>query len=460
MKRMKKLFAILMTMAMVMGLGITGFAANSEGTITVSGLASTGTNKVTYYRILEPDVTTNSGYKFVNGVTVNGYATADAFLADGVTVEQQKAALVNKDTNLGSAITVDDLDSTTFTDNVEAGYYAVFVENDANEGDPEILYTNPMIVSVQYDKATLQENGSYEYNAKTADNSEVVAKYTTIPVTKESTDDDKVVELGDTVSYKIETYIPSEVESFKLTDVLEGAVYDQNSVVIKINNGKDIAGEDGVVQFDVKTNRMIINLSNYLENNAGKKVVITYDAVVTATEVNNTVLPDDNSHKYTSDSEKLQTGTIKLTKYGNDSVGLKDADFVVYKNVGTDPDITQEYLVRNEREGIVSYDWTPTKGDATIFTTDDNGVIEIAGLDVGTYYFEEVEAPSGYSINTNDEDVTIAKDKLSDETTMTDTMLSALPSTGGMGTTLFTIAGCVIMISAAGLFFATRKKAN
>lgn len=43
---------------------------------------------------------------------------------------------------------------------------------------------------------------------------------------------------------------------------------------------------------------------------------------------------------------------------------------------------------------------------------------------------------------------------------MTDTTLAALPSTGGMGTTLFTIAGCVIMISAAGLFFATRKKAN
>ena len=45
---------------------------------------------------------------------------------------------------------------------------------------------------------------------------------------------------------------------------------------------------------------------------------------------------------------------------------------------------------------------------------------------------------------------------------MTDTKLTALPlpGTGGMGTTLFTIAGCVIMISAAGLFFATRKKAN
>ena len=41
-----------------------------------------------------------------------------------------------------------------------------------------------------------------------------------------------------------------------------------------------------------------------------------------------------------------------------------------------------------------------------------------------------------------------------------DTKLSALPSTGGIGTTIFTIAGCLIMVTAAGLFFASRKKAN
>lgn len=37
---------------------------------------------------------------------------------------------------------------------------------------------------------------------------------------------------------------------------------------------------------------------------------------------------------------------------------------------------------------------------------------------------------------------------------------STLPSTGGIGTTIFTIAGCVIMIAAAGLFFASRKKSD
>jgi len=41
---------------------------------------------------------------------------------------------------------------------------------------------------------------------------------------------------------------------------------------------------------------------------------------------------------------------------------------------------------------------------------------------------------------------------------ITNTKLIALPSTGGIGTTIFTVAGCAIMIAAAGFFFATRKK--
>ena len=40
------------------------------------------------------------------------------------------------------------------------------------------------------------------------------------------------------------------------------------------------------------------------------------------------------------------------------------------------------------------------------------------------------------------------------------TKLASLPETGGMGTTIFTIGGCLIMIVAAGLFFVTRRKAE
>lgn len=46
-----------------------------------------------------------------------------------------------------------------------------------------------------------------------------------------------------------------------------------------------------------------------------------------------------------------------------------------------------------------------------------------------------------------------------DKTTdINNTKLSELPSTGGIGTTIFTIGGCIIMIVAAGLFFASRRK--
>ena len=40
------------------------------------------------------------------------------------------------------------------------------------------------------------------------------------------------------------------------------------------------------------------------------------------------------------------------------------------------------------------------------------------------------------------------------------TKLSSLPSTGGIGTTIFTIGGCAIMIVAAGLYFASRRKSS
>lgn len=41
---------------------------------------------------------------------------------------------------------------------------------------------------------------------------------------------------------------------------------------------------------------------------------------------------------------------------------------------------------------------------------------------------------------------------------ITNTTMTSLPSTGGIGTTIFTIGGCAIMILAAALYFATRRK--
>ncbi|MDR3894136.1 MAG: SpaA isopeptide-forming pilin-related protein, partial [Blautia sp.] len=101
---------------------------------------------------------------------------------------------------------------------------------------------------------------------------------------------------------------------------------------------------------------------------------------------------------------------------------------------------------------------------ATKLTTDVNGNIKVEGLYTGTYFFKEVKAPEGYSVNTTDVSVTLSQDGEAKEiikttpANMYDTKLSSLPSTGGIGTTIFTIGGCLIMIVAAGLFFASRRK--
>ena len=105
----------------------------------------------------------------------------------------------------------------------------------------------------------------------------------------------------------------------------------------------------------------------------------------------------------------------------------------------------------------------------TTLTTDANGKIGIAGLDADTYYLRETAAPAGYNKLANDVEVKIepTKNTASDgSTTLSLTPVTAkvenksgteLPSTGGMGTTIFYVIGGILVV-VAGVLLITKKR--
>ncbi len=197
---------------------------------------------------------------------------------------------------------------------------------------------------------------------------------------------------------------------------------------------------------------------------ANDTITITYQAVVTDTytENNASMGNGENDNSFGTGTEKLFTGDVTMTKYAEDrETKLKGAGFNVRK-VGTQKDLTFTKV----SDGVYKYD--PKSVTTEVFTGED-GTVTLKGLDLGGYEFKETTAPEGYSINAETrvavitlkegiEKATTEADVNDGTTEMTDTKLAELPGTGGIGTTIFTIGGCVIMIAAAGLYFASRRK--
>ena len=91
------------------------------------------------------------------------------------------------------------------------------------------------------------------------------------------------------------------------------------------------------------------------------------------------------------------------------------------------------------------------------------GAAQIFGLDAKTYYLEETVAPAGYNILTARVQVAISADNVNGKGILNSTINvinnsgSLLPSTGGMGTTLFYIVGAVLLLGAAILLVVRRR---
>ncbi|HEM3680753.1 TPA: SpaH/EbpB family LPXTG-anchored major pilin [Streptococcus suis] len=160
------------------------------------------------------------------------------------------------------------------------------------------------------------------------------------------------------------------------------------------------------------------------------------------------------------DSETVYTGGFKFVKVdvNNHAKPLNGAEFVVRKS----KEANAEYFVATADGGV----WTSDESKATKYTTLTDGIVDVKGLEYGTYQLQETKAPEGYALPTGDAAYTPFEVTANSYTTTSEanaqlkivnTPKGFLPSTGGTGIILFVALGAA-MVGLAGVYFTSRRK--
>ena len=405
---------------------------------------------------------------------------------------------------------------------VTPGTYLVLVKGAENKSyNPMVVSVayerkDDGTTGLKEDTLTLVEGTA---TAKKSGTPEVAKKIVDSSSAKGTTDKGNSAEIGKDVNYEVSinpipnyngSYPKLQVEdtlsaglTFNGSDKLSAKVVGEaNEIVLRQGTDYTVSTEGQKI-----TVNFVVAGKYTLNEYAGKEVVINYSANVSnsaalneAGNNNDVVLrytkdskvenndndgtKEDKTYTYTFEIDGEATGTTGvITKTGDksdaDQEGLNGALFALYKS-----------------ETDAEADQTRFKEATSKTINGQKGQLNFKGLEAGTtYYLREILAPTGYSVNTHIFTVLInatynttagseeygqligwevlidgnrvALFSANSEGTWTmsgngtdilNTKISSLPSTGGIGTTIFTIGGCAIMIVAAGLFFATRRK--
>ena len=482
MKHVKRIAGFVLALAMVLALSVGAFAAAvNEGRITIDN-AITG-QTYTIYEILHLEsynkesnaysykataawkdfveskdikdtylVTNDQGY-----VTWNAEKNTDEDYAAFAKLAQayaQTKGIANQGSKKAESTTV------TFND-LDLGYYLV----DSTLGTLCSLdTTNPDV--------TIEEKNAVPTNEKEVEEDSTNAYGKT-----------NDADIGQTVNFKSTITAQVGAENYLFHDKMSAGL--TFTAVTKVTlNGTDVAAENYEVvttgltddcTFEVRFTQAFCDTLK-----ANDKIAISYTATLNENAVvgvegnpNESKIEYGQSGKTTTtppSTTTTYTWDLEVLKYGNGDKEkvLKDAQFVLLnKNKDKVAVVDNGKLTGWENVPAAGEDGTIPWNASTILTTNTQGKIEIDGLDADTYYLREIEAPAGYNGLGQDVEVKITgATKAEDSATLTYTTVVAeinnqsgteLPSTGGMGTTVFYILGSVLVLGAA-VVLVTRKR--
>lgn len=309
-----------------------------------------------------------------------------------------------------------------------------------------------------------------------------------------------LAEVGSIVSFKAEITIGKNVVNYIMEDTLPKD--NEGNYQLKLVGGSGRVYKDSVSPDNIVSNTnnsaytffetpddsdswtfQVVFKNEYTSTLAqGTKLIVTYDTYVTSASLQDSpaensavVIWGDPHHSNTSQPSKTSTYNAKITVTknfqglaGENTLSNDDkAEFVLTRTSGG---TTQYYKIVTDTEGAVGKSdvtWVNTVDDATKISFNKTGEShEFAGLADGTYVLTESRVPAGYN-KAPDQTITI-KDANSDNPYVTENLNksatfenntgSLLPSTGGVGTTIFYVIGGAVVAGAVILLIARRKK--
>ena len=241
----------------------------------------------------------------------------------------------------------------------------------------------------------------------------------------------------------------------------------QNSFVVKIHDVKNCVANlnDGAtitVTYTAHLNdKAYVNIAGGSTSNINK-VYLTYS--------NNP--KDESSIGKTPESTPVYVYTYQLnnTKHQDTEKGpaLEGACFRLYSDEAcTDQSEVQLY----QKDGF----YYPIKDvlgkEAVEMKSAANGTFNVKGLDAGTYYLKEITPPDGYSAckeipvtikadHSRNDQVNLEGSNLTNDIVNIKAGGITLPSTGGIGTTLFYVVGGGLMVAAIVLLVTKKRMEN
>ena len=542
MKHMRRAFALILTLALVMSFGITAFAAEPTGTIKVENTINGNEYKV--YRIFDLVMQKNGGTDtyaysantawtaFIETVTYNAEVVnanamvrvgADGFYhacdKDGKYVDTASTTWA---ANFGKLVK-DWLGKKTVKEVATlVGNGGIVSQADLAYGYYYVSTTNGSLVALN----TLDSTDSAEVTIGDKNVTPTLSK-----VIVEDTDvAANTAAVGDTVNFKLNLVITQDTLNHVVHDVLSKGLTRNNDIVVTLKRAPAItktlvANTDYKVSAAARTadgkgtefNITFLAAADLQKDDA---LEITYSAVVNKDALKHTGADNKMTntaklhYSTTADSgvtppnpdvstepdlpsvtPEVKTATynfnVTVQKFTGESTSatlLAGAKFKLFSTT----DGKTGYTFTENKTGVYDLDSATAGADnVTLLTTDNKGNLSLNGLDAGTYYLEEVEAPAGYNKPADRFAITITASNPTTESSSvaaqsgeitlapahdelpgtSPTVISGvvaiqnnkgneLPHTGGVGTTIFYVCGAVLMASALVLLITKKKMAS